>query len=58
VFAKYSPTVVAAGMAEIARRIQADHVEIAADARGAAERHFDVARVTDRFLELLQYDGV
>jgi glycosyltransferase involved in cell wall biosynthesis len=58
VFAEYTPTAVAAGMAEIARRIQADHVRLFADARAAAERHFGVARITDRFLELVQGDAV
>jgi glycosyltransferase involved in cell wall biosynthesis len=54
VFAEYTPAAVAAGMAEIARRIRSDRAGLAADARAAAERHFDVARVTDRFLELVQ----
>jgi glycosyltransferase involved in cell wall biosynthesis len=58
VFAEYTPMAVAAGMAEVARRIQADRVGLSADARAAAERHFDLARVTDRFLGLVQHNGV
>jgi glycosyltransferase involved in cell wall biosynthesis len=58
VFTEYTPTAVATGMMEMARRIQADRVGLSADARAAAERHFDLVRVTDRFLELVQHDGV
>lgn len=54
VFSEYTPEAVAAGMVEIARRIGAANVDLGAEARAAAERHFNVARVTDRFLELLR----
>jgi glycosyltransferase involved in cell wall biosynthesis len=58
VFAEYTPAAVAAGMAEVARRIEADRFGLCSDARAAAERHFDLARVTDRFLDLIQHDAV
>jgi glycosyltransferase involved in cell wall biosynthesis len=58
VFAEYTPASVAAGMVEVARRIQADRARLSADARAAADRHFDLARVTDRFLGLVQHGGV
>ena len=53
VFSEYTPEAVAAGLLEIARRIQAAHVDLAAEARAAAKHHFNVAHVSDQFLELL-----
>ena len=54
VFSEYTPTAVAAGMVEIARRLRADRHGLSADARAAAEHHFNLRTVTDRVLELVR----
>jgi len=53
VFRDYTPEAVADGMCEMIRRVRADRPGLAADARAAAERYYDVRAVTEQLLAVV-----